>query len=141
MASRPRPGVPRPAAPFQRSAGATSALGASGAWDRSPRPVSERCWAWRARGDALQRSQEEPAPAGHDRYFRGCCSVLARAKSSRRRCRDSGFPPLMLDPVDFVGPYRQNMERQAAKNDRFRREAELKTASQQRTLKISKTTQ
>jgi preprotein translocase subunit SecB len=24
------------------------------------------------------------------------------------------FPPLMLDPVDFVGLYRQNMERQAA---------------------------
>ena len=24
-----------------------------------------------------------------------------------------GFPPLMLDPVDFVGLYRQNMERQA----------------------------
>jgi preprotein translocase subunit SecB len=28
--------------------------------------------------------------------------------------RDGGFPPLMLDPVDFVGMYRQNMERQAA---------------------------
>ena len=28
--------------------------------------------------------------------------------------RDGGFPPLMLDPVDFVGLYRQNMERQAA---------------------------
>ena len=27
--------------------------------------------------------------------------------------RDGGFPPLMLDPVDFVGLYRQNMERQA----------------------------
>jgi len=26
--------------------------------------------------------------------------------------RDGGFPPLMLDPVDFVGLYRQNMERQ-----------------------------
>ena len=25
--------------------------------------------------------------------------------------RDGGFPPLMLDPVDFVGLYRQNMER------------------------------
>jgi preprotein translocase subunit SecB len=28
--------------------------------------------------------------------------------------RDGGFPPLMLDPVDFVGLYRQNMEREAA---------------------------
>ena len=28
--------------------------------------------------------------------------------------RDGGFPPLLLDPVDFVGLYRQNMERQAA---------------------------
>ena len=28
--------------------------------------------------------------------------------------RDGGFPPLMLDPVDFVSLYRQNMERQAA---------------------------
>ena len=28
--------------------------------------------------------------------------------------RDGGFPPLMLDPVDFVGLYRQKMERQAA---------------------------
>src|SRR6195952_3107039 len=28
--------------------------------------------------------------------------------------RDGGSPPLMLDPVDFVGLYRQNMERQAA---------------------------
>jgi preprotein translocase subunit SecB len=25
--------------------------------------------------------------------------------------RDGGFPPLMLDPVDFVSLYRQNMER------------------------------
>ena len=28
--------------------------------------------------------------------------------------RDGGFPPLLLDPVDFVGLHRQNMERQAA---------------------------
>ena len=28
--------------------------------------------------------------------------------------RDGGFPPLMLDPVDFVGLYQQNMQRQAA---------------------------
>ncbi|WP_439926125.1 protein-export chaperone SecB [Nitrobacter sp. JJSN] len=28
--------------------------------------------------------------------------------------RDGGFPPLMLDPIDFVSLYRQNMERQAA---------------------------
>src|SRR6267378_1282805 len=28
--------------------------------------------------------------------------------------RNGGFPPLMLDPVDFVGLYRQNLERQAA---------------------------
>jgi preprotein translocase subunit SecB len=28
--------------------------------------------------------------------------------------RDGGFPPLLLDPVDFVGLYRQNMARQAA---------------------------
>ncbi len=28
--------------------------------------------------------------------------------------RDGGFPPLMLDPVDFVGLYRQNLARQAA---------------------------
>ncbi|MGX7745752.1 protein-export chaperone SecB [Rhodopseudomonas parapalustris] len=27
--------------------------------------------------------------------------------------RDGGFPPLMLDPVDFVGLYRQNLERQS----------------------------
>jgi preprotein translocase subunit SecB len=27
--------------------------------------------------------------------------------------RDGGFPPLMLDPVDFVGLYRQSLERQA----------------------------
>ncbi|HEX7791546.1 MAG TPA: protein-export chaperone SecB [Afipia sp.] len=27
--------------------------------------------------------------------------------------RNGGFPPLMLDPVDFVGLYRQNMARQA----------------------------
>ncbi|MFZ5732845.1 MAG: protein-export chaperone SecB [Pseudomonadota bacterium] len=27
--------------------------------------------------------------------------------------RDGGFPPLMLDPVDFVSLYRQNMARQA----------------------------
>ena len=27
--------------------------------------------------------------------------------------RAGGFPPLMLDPVDFVGLYRQNMARQA----------------------------
>ena len=27
--------------------------------------------------------------------------------------RDGGFPPLMLDPVDFVSLYRQNLERQA----------------------------
>ena len=27
---------------------------------------------------------------------------------------NGGFPPLMLDPVDFVGLYRQNMERQMA---------------------------
>ena len=26
--------------------------------------------------------------------------------------RDGGFPPLMLDPVDFVGLYRQNLERE-----------------------------
>src|SRR5450432_1657813 len=31
--------------------------------------------------------------------------------------RDGGFPPLMLDPVDFVGLYRQNLERQAAQAD------------------------
>ena len=42
MASSPAPsGVPGSAMPFQRSAGATSALGASGA-DRSPHPASER---------------------------------------------------------------------------------------------------
>jgi preprotein translocase subunit SecB len=28
--------------------------------------------------------------------------------------RDGGFPPLMLDPVDFVGLYRQNIAREAA---------------------------
>lgn len=27
--------------------------------------------------------------------------------------RNGGFPPMMLDPVDFVGLYRQNMARQA----------------------------
>ena len=32
--------------------------------------------------------------------------------------RDGGFPPLMLDPVDFVSLYRQNMERQAAASAR-----------------------
>jgi preprotein translocase subunit SecB len=30
--------------------------------------------------------------------------------------QDGGFPPLMLDPVDFVGLYRQSMERQAAQS-------------------------
>ena len=25
--------------------------------------------------------------------------------------RDAGYPPLLLDPIDFVGLYRQNMER------------------------------
>lgn len=28
--------------------------------------------------------------------------------------RDGGYPPLMLEPIDFVGLYRQQMERQAA---------------------------
>lgn len=28
--------------------------------------------------------------------------------------RNGGFPPLLLDPVDFVALYRQNLERQAA---------------------------
>jgi preprotein translocase subunit SecB len=28
--------------------------------------------------------------------------------------RDGGFPPLMLDPVDFIGLYRQTLEKQAA---------------------------
>src|ERR1700730_7221414 len=32
--------------------------------------------------------------------------------------RDGGFPPLMLDPVDFVGLYRQNLERQGAAHAR-----------------------
>jgi preprotein translocase subunit SecB len=27
--------------------------------------------------------------------------------------RNGGFPPLLLDPIDFVALYRQNMERQA----------------------------
>ena len=36
----------------------------------------------------------------------------SRAKSSPPGAR--WLPPLMLDPVDFVGLYRQNMERQAA---------------------------
>jgi preprotein translocase subunit SecB len=26
--------------------------------------------------------------------------------------RDAGYPPLLLDPIDFVGLYRQNLERQ-----------------------------
>ena len=26
--------------------------------------------------------------------------------------RDAGYPPLLLDPIDFVGLYRQNIERQ-----------------------------
>jgi preprotein translocase subunit SecB len=34
--------------------------------------------------------------------------------------RDGGFPPLMLDPVDFVGLYRQNMERQQAEVEQAR---------------------
>ena len=28
--------------------------------------------------------------------------------------RDGGFPPLLLDPVDFVGLYRQNLTNQSA---------------------------
>jgi preprotein translocase subunit SecB len=28
--------------------------------------------------------------------------------------RNGGFPPLLLDPVDFVALYRQNLEQQAA---------------------------
>ena len=55
--------------------------------------------------------------------------------------RDGGFPPLMLDPVDFVGLYRQNMERQdgalsraersglSADATRCRREAGCRTSS------------
>ncbi len=35
--------------------------------------------------------------------------------------RDGGFPPLMLDPVDFVGLYRQNLERQAQADSRSSR--------------------
>jgi preprotein translocase subunit SecB len=34
--------------------------------------------------------------------------------------RDGGFPPLMLDPVDFVSLYRQNIERQAAEAGQLR---------------------
>jgi preprotein translocase subunit SecB len=26
--------------------------------------------------------------------------------------RDAGYPPLLLDPIDFVGLYRQNLARQ-----------------------------
>ena len=33
--------------------------------------------------------------------------------------RDGGFPPLMLDPVDFVGLYRQNMERQGEQQSKL----------------------
>ena len=39
------------------------------------------------------------------------CRLHVRADSSA--VRGGGFPPLMLDPVDFVGLYRQNMARQA----------------------------
>ena len=39
--------------------------------------------------------------------------------------RDGGFPPLMLDPVDFVGLYRQNMARQTAANQPATGQAEL----------------
>ena len=30
--------------------------------------------------------------------------------------RDAGYPPLLLDPIDFVGLYRQNLARQQAQN-------------------------
>ena len=46
-----------------------------------------------------RRDDRMPAPA-----------VPVRARDHRRRCgRNGGFPPLLLDPVDFVGLYRQNM--------------------------------
>ncbi len=55
----------------------------------------------------------KPASAGHDRVPAPVVPVLP-ARLSRPRFAMAAFPPLMLDPVDFVGLYRQNMERQAA---------------------------
>src|ERR1700694_5810737 len=55
--------------------------------------------------------------------------------------RDGGFPPLMLDPVDFVGLYRQNLERQGAAQagaSSSRCKAELTQLAQNRTPTISK---
>lgn len=34
--------------------------------------------------------------------------------------RDGGFPPLLLDPVDFVGLYRQNLENQVNQDQQQR---------------------
>ena len=43
--------------------------------------------------------------------------------------RDGGFPPLLLDPVDFVGLYRQNLRTQTRRRPRNRRTAAELTAS------------
>ena len=48
--------------------------------------------------------------------------------------RDGGFPPLMLDPVDFVGLYRQNLERQAAAHLRRRPAAKRRGQESSRSL-------
>ena len=37
--------------------------------------------------------------------------------------RNGGFPPLLLDPVDFVGLYRQTHERRCSRPRRLRRPA------------------
>ena len=43
--------------------------------------------------------------------------------------RDAGFPPLLLDPIDFVGLYRQNLARQQAAAASLRRHAKLSSCS------------
>jgi len=63
----------------------------------------------------------KPAPAGHDRVS-GCCPVRARDHrdgGARRR-----FPPLMLDPVDFVGRIVRTWNGRL-RASRVRRKAEL----------------
>ena len=41
-------------------------------------------------------------------------AVSVRGEIIATSVRNGRLPPLMLEPVDFVGLYRQNMERQAA---------------------------
>ena len=48
-------------------------------------------------------------PAGRRR--RACCS-RSPARSSPTRSQNAGFPPLLLDPIDFAGAYMEQVEQQ-----------------------------